>query len=142
MSNSDALNQILKCLNTQTPNRFVFKSQITIIDNARSVFNSCCFFFNILHREKLPSLNDEDSHFSLAVTALTAANSTAAAVPMVTSLPSDGAAGVTSPPCVVTPLDHDYAKRKKLQQRQGQPQDGTVHLAWSLYSLTHSLTWG
>ncbi|XP_060787332.1 calcineurin-binding protein cabin-1 isoform X4 [Neoarius graeffei] len=74
-------------------------------------------------KEKLPSLNDEDSHSSLAVTALTAANSTAAAVPMATSLPSDGAAGVTSPPCVVTPLDHDYAKRKKLQQRQGQPQD-------------------
>ncbi|XP_034162577.2 calcineurin-binding protein cabin-1 isoform X1 [Pangasianodon hypophthalmus] len=74
-------------------------------------------------KEKPPSLNDEDSHSSSAVTALTAANSTAAAVPMATSLPSDGAAGVTSPPCAVTPLDHDYAKRKKLQQRQGQPQD-------------------
>ncbi|XP_060787330.1 calcineurin-binding protein cabin-1 isoform X2 [Neoarius graeffei] len=83
-------------------------------------------------KEKLPSLNDEDSHSSLAVTALTAANSTAAAVPMATSLPSDGAAGVTSPPCVVTPLDHDYAKRKKLQQRQGQPQDVMISSAANL----------
>ncbi|XP_053480415.1 calcineurin-binding protein cabin-1 isoform X2 [Ictalurus furcatus] len=74
-------------------------------------------------KEKPPSLNDEDSHSSSAVTALAAANSTATAVPMATSLHSDGAAGVTSPPCAVTPLDHDYAKRKKLQQRQGQPQD-------------------
>ncbi|KAF4070550.1 hypothetical protein AMELA_G00286720, partial [Ameiurus melas] len=74
-------------------------------------------------KEKPPSLNDEDSHSSSAVTALVAANSTATAVPMATSLHSDGAAGVTSPPCAVTPLDHDYAKRKKLQQRQGQPQD-------------------
>uniref|UniRef100_A0A3B1JKM7 Calcineurin binding protein 1 n=1 Tax=Astyanax mexicanus TaxID=7994 RepID=A0A3B1JKM7_ASTMX len=48
-------------------------------------------------KEKLPSLNDEDSHSSLT--------------------------GVTSPPCAVTPIDHDYAKCKKLQQRQGQPQD-------------------
>lgn len=94
-------------------------------------------------REKPSSLNDEDSHSSSAVTALTAANSTAAnpratTVPTATSLPSDGAAGVTSPTCAVTPLDHDYAKRKKLQQRQGQLQDGIVHLAWSLYLLTHS----
>ncbi|KAM9474722.1 calcineurin-binding protein cabin-1 isoform 3-T4 [Clarias gariepinus] len=74
-------------------------------------------------KEKLSSLNDEDSHSSSAVTALMATNSTATAVPMTTSLPGGGAAGVTSPPCVVTPLDHDYAKRKKLQQRQGQPQD-------------------
>ncbi|XP_017323946.2 calcineurin-binding protein cabin-1 isoform X2 [Ictalurus punctatus] len=74
-------------------------------------------------KEKPPSMNDEDSHSSSAVTALAAANSTATAVPMVTSLHNDGAAGVTSPPCAVTPLDHDYAKRKKLQQRQGQPQD-------------------
>lgn len=93
-------------------------------------------------REKPPSLNDDDSHSSSAVTALTTAISTATTVPMATLLHSDGAAGVTSPPCVVTPLDHDYVKRKKLQQRQAQPQDGTVHLAWSLYSLTHSLTWG
>ncbi|KAF5907335.1 calcineurin-binding protein cabin-1 isoform X1, partial [Clarias magur] len=71
-------------------------------------------------KEKLSSLNDEDSHSSSAVTAT---NSTATGVPMTTSLPGGGAAGVTSPPCVVTPLDHDYAKRKKLQQRQGQPQD-------------------
>ncbi|XP_058246741.1 calcineurin-binding protein cabin-1 isoform X3 [Hemibagrus wyckioides] len=74
-------------------------------------------------KEKPPSLNDEDSHSSSAVTALAAANSTATAVPTVTLLPSDGPAGVTSPPCAVTPLDHDYAKRKKLQQRQGQLQD-------------------
>ncbi|XP_046727370.1 calcineurin-binding protein cabin-1 isoform X3 [Silurus meridionalis] len=72
---------------------------------------------------KPPSLNEEDSHSSPAVTPSTSANSTAAAVTMATALPNDGAAGVTSPPCVVTPLDHDYAKRKKLQQRQGQPQD-------------------
>lgn len=104
------------------------------VDNARSVL-----IFIFFLREKPPSMNDEDSHSSSAVTALAAANSTATAVPMATSLHNDGAAGVTSPPCAVTPLDHDYAKRKKLQQRQGQPQDGTVHLAWSLFSLTHSL---
>lgn len=104
------------------------------------VYNA--IFIYMFLREKLSSLNDEDSHSSSAVTALMATNSTATAVPMTTSLPGGGAAGVTSPPCVVTPLDHDYAKRKKLQQRQGQPQDGTVHLAWSSYSLTHLLTWG
>uniref|UniRef100_A0AAR2JIQ6 Calcineurin-binding protein cabin-1 n=1 Tax=Pygocentrus nattereri TaxID=42514 RepID=A0AAR2JIQ6_PYGNA len=81
-------------------------------------------------KEKHPSLNDEDSHSSsmgvaAAVTsALTStSNSTLTAVHAATSLPGDGAAGVTSPPCAVTPVDHDYAKRKKLQQRQGQPQD-------------------
>lgn len=62
-------------------------------------------------------------------------------VHMATSLTGDGVAGVTSPPCAVTPVDHDYAKRKKLQQRQAQPQDGTVPGPESI--LSHSLThWG
>ncbi|XP_072538504.1 calcineurin-binding protein cabin-1 isoform X3 [Salminus brasiliensis] len=80
-------------------------------------------------KEKLPSLNDDDSHSSLmgvaaAVTSTLASTLTAAHT--ATSLPGDGAAGVTSPPCAVTPIDHDYAKRKKLQQRQGQPQDANL----------------
>ncbi|XP_047656377.1 calcineurin-binding protein cabin-1 isoform X2 [Tachysurus fulvidraco] len=89
-------------------------------------------------KEKPPFLNDEDSHSSSAVTVLTAANSTLTAVPMATSLPSDGPAGVTSPPCVVTPLDHDYVKRKKLQQRQGQPQDALYRNKTRQISHLHS----
>uniref|UniRef100_A0AAR2KKN4 Calcineurin-binding protein cabin-1 n=1 Tax=Pygocentrus nattereri TaxID=42514 RepID=A0AAR2KKN4_PYGNA len=63
-------------------------------------------------KEKHPSLNDEDSHSS--------------------------SMGVTSPPCAVTPVDHDYAKRKKLQQRQGQPQDeghsaSDGHWSWASF---------
>ncbi|XP_062855378.1 calcineurin-binding protein cabin-1 [Trichomycterus rosablanca] len=73
-------------------------------------------------KKKHPSLNDEDSHSS-AVTTTVMATSAETSVPTMASLASDGAAGVTSPPCMVTPIDHDYAKRKKLQQRQGQPQD-------------------
>ncbi|XP_049341483.1 calcineurin-binding protein cabin-1 isoform X2 [Astyanax mexicanus] len=77
-------------------------------------------------KEKLPSLNDEDSHSSLTGVAAVMSSTMASrltAVHAATSLPGDGAAGVTSPPCAVTPIDHDYAKCKKLQQRQGQPQD-------------------
>ncbi|XP_066499706.1 calcineurin-binding protein cabin-1 isoform X2 [Hoplias malabaricus] len=83
-------------------------------------------------KEKLPSLNDEDSHSSMSGAAAVTSTLTSTlassmtAVHTVTSLPSDGAAGATSPPCAVTPVDHDYAKRKKLQQRQGQPQDANL----------------
>ncbi|KAI4883149.1 hypothetical protein NFI96_028036, partial [Prochilodus magdalenae] len=80
-------------------------------------------------KEKHPSLNDEDSRSSMggaaiATSTLTSiSTSTLTAAHTATSMAGDGAAGVTSPPCVVTPVDHDYVKRKKLQQRQGQPQD-------------------
>ncbi|XP_037392107.1 calcineurin-binding protein cabin-1 isoform X3 [Pygocentrus nattereri] len=97
-------------------------------------------------KEKHPSLNDEDSHSSsmgvaAAVTsALTStSNSTLTAVHAATSLPGDGAAGVTSPPCAVTPVDHDYAKRKKLQQRQGQPQDEQSQDSVAVLSDSNSL---
>lgn len=49
------------------------------------------------------------------------------------SLPSAGTPGLTSPPYVATPFDHDYAKRKTLRRQQWQQQrheeqqaDGTV----------------
>lgn len=49
------------------------------------------------------------------------------------SLPSAVTPGVTSPPYVATPFDHDYAKRKTLRRQQWQQQrheeqqaDGTV----------------
>uniref|UniRef100_A0A8B9LHX5 Calcineurin binding protein 1 n=1 Tax=Astyanax mexicanus TaxID=7994 RepID=A0A8B9LHX5_ASTMX len=83
-------------------------------------------------KEKLPSLNDEDSHSSLTGVAAVMSSTMASrltAVHAATSLPGDGAAGVTSPPCAVTPIDHDYAKCKKLQQRQGQPQDSVAVLS-------------
>uniref|UniRef100_A0A671TDN7 Calcineurin-binding protein cabin-1-like n=1 Tax=Sinocyclocheilus anshuiensis TaxID=1608454 RepID=A0A671TDN7_9TELE len=68
-------------------------------------------------KEKFPSINDEDSP-------LTTSSVTSVVAPT-TSLPGDGAAGASSPPYVVTPVDHDYIKRKSLQQRhrQGQDQD-------------------
>ena len=49
------------------------------------------------------------------------------------SLPSAATPGLTSPPYVATPFDHDYAKRKTLRRQQWQQQrheeqqaDGTV----------------
>ncbi|TSO88119.1 Calcineurin-binding protein cabin-1 [Bagarius yarrelli] len=93
-------------------------------------------------KEKPSSLNDDDSHSSSVVTAVppvAATNSSATAASMATAVPSDGAAGVTSPPCAVTPLDHDYAKRKKLQQRQGQPQDEQSQDSVALLSDSSSL---
>ncbi|KAG7480660.1 hypothetical protein MATL_G00058640 [Megalops atlanticus] len=89
------------------------------------------FFFNILseaaagpfargeeknmpkssEKEKVPSVNDEDSHSS----------SVGVAPGVGTSLPSSGP-GLTSPPYTATPVDHDYAKRKTLRQRQQQQQ--------------------
>lgn len=49
------------------------------------------------------------------------------------SLPSAATPGLSSPPYVATPFDHDYAKRKTLRRQQWQQQrheeqqaDGTV----------------
>nr|ADK74348.1 calcineurin binding protein 1 [Danio rerio] len=71
-------------------------------------------------KEKLLSVNDEDSLSSAASVAAAGA-----------SLAGDGAAGASSPPYAVTPLDHDYAKRKNLQQRhrQEQSQDSVAGLS-------------
>lgn len=77
-------------------------------------------------REKHPSVNDEDSR------SCPAALVTSSAMPVpAAATPGDGAAGASSPPYAVTPIDHDYVKRKRQQQRhrQGrelQQQDGTV----------------
>ncbi len=107
------------------------------------------------NREKLPSLNDEDSRSSVGVNtcpvALTTSSVTSVVAPT-TSLPGNGVAGASSPPYVVTPVDHDYIKRKSLQQRHRQrqelqqpqqQQDGTVQ-GPEYNSLTHSCTgeWG
>uniref|UniRef100_A0A671KMI7 Calcineurin-binding protein cabin-1 n=1 Tax=Sinocyclocheilus anshuiensis TaxID=1608454 RepID=A0A671KMI7_9TELE len=61
-----------------------------------------------IDKEKLPSINDEDSPL--------ATSSVTSVVAPTTSLPGDGAAGASSPPYVVTPVDHDYIKRKKQSQ--------------------------
>uniref|UniRef100_A0A671KPA2 Calcineurin-binding protein cabin-1 n=1 Tax=Sinocyclocheilus anshuiensis TaxID=1608454 RepID=A0A671KPA2_9TELE len=76
-----------------------------------------------IDKEKLPSINDEDSPL--------ATSSVTSVVAPTTSLPGDGAAGASSPPYVVTPVDHDYIKRKSLQQRhrQGQDQDSVAGLS-------------
>uniref|UniRef100_A0A672P9Y6 Calcineurin-binding protein cabin-1 n=1 Tax=Sinocyclocheilus grahami TaxID=75366 RepID=A0A672P9Y6_SINGR len=78
---------------------------------------------NSNNKEKLPSINDEDSP-------LTTSSVTSVVAPT-TSLPGDGAAGASSPPYVVTPVDHDYVKRKSLQQRhrQGQDQDSIAGMS-------------
>ncbi|ROI74413.1 Calcineurin-binding protein cabin-1 [Anabarilius grahami] len=93
-------------------------------------------------KEKLPSINDEDSRSSVGVSTCPAALTTSSVTSVVaaaTSLPGDGAAGASSPTYAVTPVDHDYVKRKSVQQRhrrgqelqqqqpqQQQQQDGTV----------------
>uniref|UniRef100_A0A9J7X8E5 Calcineurin-binding protein cabin-1 n=1 Tax=Cyprinus carpio carpio TaxID=630221 RepID=A0A9J7X8E5_CYPCA len=76
-----------------------------------------------IDKEKLPSINDEDSPL--------ATSSVTSVVAPTTSLPGDGAAGASSPPYTVTPVDHDYIKRKSLQQRhrQGQDQDSVAGLS-------------
>lgn len=81
-----------------------------------------------LSREKHPSVNDEDSRSCPAALVTSSVTSVPAAA---TPLLGDGAAGASSPPYAVTPVDHDYVKRKSQQQRhrQGQElqqQDGTV----------------
>ncbi|XP_016103446.1 calcineurin-binding protein cabin-1-like [Sinocyclocheilus grahami] len=89
---------------------------------------------NSNNKEKLPSINDEDSRSSAGVStcpqALTTSSVTSVVAPT-TSLPGDGAAGASSPPYVVTPVDHDYVKRKSLQQRhrQGQDQDSIAGMS-------------
>uniref|UniRef100_A0A8C1YXG0 Calcineurin-binding protein cabin-1 n=1 Tax=Cyprinus carpio TaxID=7962 RepID=A0A8C1YXG0_CYPCA len=74
-------------------------------------------------KEKLPSINDEDSPL--------ATSSVTSVVAPTTTLPGDGAAGASSPTYAVTPVDHDYIKRKSLQQRhrQGQDQDSVAGMS-------------
>lgn len=79
------------------------------------------FFFNF--REKPTSMMDEDFNSS----------SVCIGNVLSSSLPSVATPGLTSPPYVATPFDHDYAKRKTLRRQQWQQQrheerqaDGTV----------------
>uniref|UniRef100_A0A9J8AIY7 Calcineurin-binding protein cabin-1 n=1 Tax=Cyprinus carpio carpio TaxID=630221 RepID=A0A9J8AIY7_CYPCA len=79
-----------------------------------------------IDKEKLPSINDEDSRSSVGVSTCPGALATSSVTSVVaptTSLPGDGAAGASSPPYTVTPVDHDYIKRKSLQQRHRQGQE-------------------
>ncbi|XP_030622423.1 calcineurin-binding protein cabin-1 [Chanos chanos] len=71
-------------------------------------------------KEKLPSLNDEDSS-SMGTATAAAAAAAATTVSMEIAAPP-GAAGVKSPPYTATPVDHDYAKRKNLRQREQEEQ--------------------
>uniref|UniRef100_A0A672RKI3 Calcineurin-binding protein cabin-1 n=1 Tax=Sinocyclocheilus grahami TaxID=75366 RepID=A0A672RKI3_SINGR len=87
-----------------------------------------------IDKEKLPSINDEDSRSSIGVSTCQAALATSSVTSVVaptTSLPGDGAAGASSPQYTVTPVDHDYIKRKSLKQRhrQGQDQDSVAGLS-------------
>uniref|UniRef100_A0A7N6BE00 Calcineurin-binding protein cabin-1 n=1 Tax=Anabas testudineus TaxID=64144 RepID=A0A7N6BE00_ANATE len=73
--------------------------------------------------EKPPSMMDEDFNCS----------SVCIGNVLSSSLPSVTTPGLTSPPYVATPFDHDYAKRKTLRRQQWQQQrheeqqaDGTV----------------
>lgn len=63
-------------------------------------------------KEKPPSMMDEDSHCSSVCTGNV----------LGPSLPSAAAPGLTSPPYMATPVDHDYAKRKTLRRQQWQQQ--------------------
>ncbi|XP_067251580.1 calcineurin-binding protein cabin-1 isoform X3 [Chanodichthys erythropterus] len=77
-------------------------------------------------KEKLPSINDEDSRSSVGVSTCPAALTTSSVTSVVaaaTSLPGDGAAGASSPTYAVTPVDHDYVKRKSVQQRHRRGQE-------------------
>lgn len=81
------------------------------------------FLFLIYFREKPPSMMDEDFNCP-SVCIGNVLNS---------SIPSVVTPGLTSPPYVATPFDHDYAKRKTLRRQQWQQQrheerqaDGTV----------------
>ncbi|XP_056102870.1 calcineurin-binding protein cabin-1 isoform X1 [Rhinichthys klamathensis goyatoka] len=94
-------------------------------------------------KEKLPSNNDEDSRSSAGVSTCPAAltSSSVTSVAAAASLPGDGARGASSPPYSVTPVDHDYVKRKSQQQRhrrgqelQQQQQDAEQKMKDLLYS--------
>ncbi|XP_067269100.1 calcineurin-binding protein cabin-1 isoform X2 [Pseudorasbora parva] len=77
-------------------------------------------------KEKLPSMNDEDSRSSVGVSTCPGAlnnSSVTSVVAGAASFPGDGAAGASSPPYTVTPVDHDYVKRKSLQQRHRRGQE-------------------
>ncbi|XP_028312506.1 calcineurin-binding protein cabin-1 isoform X2 [Gouania willdenowi] len=63
-------------------------------------------------KEKPSSMMDEDFNCSTVCTGNV----------MSSSLPSVATAGLTSPPYVATPFDHDYAKRKTLRRQQWQQQ--------------------
>uniref|UniRef100_A0A665UBV7 Calcineurin-binding protein cabin-1 n=1 Tax=Echeneis naucrates TaxID=173247 RepID=A0A665UBV7_ECHNA len=63
-------------------------------------------------KEKPPSMMDEDFNCS----------SVCMGTVLSTSLPSAATPGLTSPPYVATPFDHDYAKRKTLRRQQWQQQ--------------------
>uniref|UniRef100_A0A8C5H4S5 Calcineurin-binding protein cabin-1 n=1 Tax=Gouania willdenowi TaxID=441366 RepID=A0A8C5H4S5_GOUWI len=63
---------------------------------------------NIPSIEKPSSMMDEDFNCSTVCTGNV----------MSSSLPSVATAGLTSPPYVATPFDHDYAKRKTLRRQQ------------------------
>lgn len=97
--------------------------------NSAKVFDlmtECLFstLFMIHCREKPPSIMDEDFNCS----------SVCIGNVLSSSLPSVATPGLTSPPYVATPFDHDYAKRKTLRRQQWQQQqrheeqqaDGTV----------------
>ncbi|XP_060893507.1 calcineurin-binding protein cabin-1 isoform X2 [Labrus mixtus] len=62
-------------------------------------------------KEKPPSMMDEDLNSSVCI-----GNTHSS------SLPSAATPGLTSPPYVATPFDHDYAKRKTLRRQQWQQQ--------------------
>ncbi|XP_038560591.1 calcineurin-binding protein cabin-1 isoform X2 [Micropterus salmoides] len=63
-------------------------------------------------KEKPPSMTDED--FNCSSVCIGNAHRS--------SLPSAATPGLTSPPYVATPFDHDYAKRKTLRRQQWQQQ--------------------
>ncbi|XP_040011271.1 calcineurin-binding protein cabin-1 isoform X2 [Xiphias gladius] len=63
-------------------------------------------------KEKPPSMMDEDFNCS----------SVCIGNVLSSSLPSVATPGLTSPPYVATPFDHDYAKRKTLRRQQWQQQ--------------------
>ncbi|XP_034068450.1 calcineurin-binding protein cabin-1 isoform X2 [Gymnodraco acuticeps] len=65
-----------------------------------------------LEKEKPPSMTDEDFNCSSVCTGNV----------LSPSRPSAATPGLTSPPYVATPFDHDYAKRKTLRRQQWQQQ--------------------
>nr|XP_055023492.1 calcineurin-binding protein cabin-1 isoform X2 [Misgurnus anguillicaudatus] len=78
-------------------------------------------------KEKLPSVNDEDSRSSSAGVSSCPAPLMTSSVTSVANAANPmsgcGAAGASSPPYAVTPVDHDYIKRKSLQQRHRRGQE-------------------
>ncbi|KAM8886417.1 calcineurin-binding protein cabin-1 isoform 3-T3 [Spinachia spinachia] len=65
-----------------------------------------------LEKEKPPSMTDDDFNCS----------SVCIENVLISSHPSAATPGLTSPPYVATPFDHDYAKRKTLRRQQWQQQ--------------------